>query len=112
MLSGVFSSRRVTCAKVTGAPSGWPSAAKRVTVCASILRERADGERRPLGELAEAAAQDAAPLGQHADRHAGARRVVHAFDDVVAIGAEAQLEHQPIVDAPAILREHGELGRR
>ena len=34
-----------------------------------VLRERADGQRRALRELAEAAAQDAAALGQHADRH-------------------------------------------
>ena len=35
-----------------------------------VLRERADGQRRALGELAEPAAQDAAALRQHADRHA------------------------------------------
>ncbi len=35
-----------------------------------VLRERADGQRRPLGELAEPAAQDPAALGQHADGHA------------------------------------------
>ena len=75
-----------------------------------VLRERADGQRRALGELAEAAAQDGAALGQHAHRHADARRIVDALDDVVTIHAEAELEAQPIVDAPAILREQRELG--
>ena len=37
------------------------------------------------------------------------RRIVHALDDIIAIGTEAQLEIQPIVDAPAILSEEGEL---
>ena len=68
----------MTCTNVTGGPSGVPSAAKRVTVCTSYCVNAPTVERRPLGELAEAAAQDAAPFGQHADRHADARRVVHA----------------------------------
>ena len=39
-----------------------------------VLRERADGQRRPLGELAEPAAQDPAALGKEAHGHADARR--------------------------------------
>ena len=68
MLSGVRRPSATVCAKVTGAPIGDPSAAKRVTAAGLILREGADGERRALGELAEAAAQDAAAVGQQAER--------------------------------------------
>src|SRR5262249_59416904 len=66
-------------------------------------------QRCAFRELAEAAAEDSPALGKEAHRRADSRRVVDALDDIVAIGTEAQLEVQTIVDAPAILREEREL---
>ena len=109
MLSGVLSQPSITCTKVIGAPSGEPSGAKRLHRLHVELGERADGERRPFRELAEAAAKNPASLGQDAHRRADARRVVIQLDDVVAIGAEAELQRHAIADPPPILREHREL---
>ena len=94
---------------MTGAPSGEPSGANRETVRGSNDGERVHVERRSLHELAEAAAQDGAPFGRDADRHAGPRRPVHALDDRVTIQPQPELERHPRSDAPAVLREHGEL---
>ena len=75
-----------------------------------VLRERADGQRRALDELAEAAAQDGAAFRQHAHRHAQPRRHVDPLGQRFAIGAEAQFETHPVVDAPAVLSERRQLG--
>ena len=68
--------RRSTCANVIGAPSGAPVGGEPADRLHVVLRECADGQRRALGEFAEAAAQDAPSLGQHAHRHA--RRAVRS----------------------------------
>ena len=91
------------------APSGAPSAASRLTVCTSCLREGADRQRRALGEFAEPS-QNPAAFGKQADGHARARRVVDALDDIVEVHPHAEFEAQTIVDAPAILHEQRELG--
>ena len=67
MLSGVFKGHDDVRDRSRGRRAALPSASKRLTVARPVLRERADVERRSLRELAEAAAQDAAALGQQAD---------------------------------------------
>src|SRR5262245_6183646 len=71
-----------------------------------VLREGADGKRRPLRELSEAATKDSTAVRQQADGHSKARRIIDALHHVIAVGAEAELEHQTIVEAPAILNEN------
>ena len=86
-----------------------PSAANRLTRLGVVLREGADVQRRAFRELAEASAEDSPAFGQQAHRDARPRRIVHALDDRIPIGTEAQLDIQPIVEAPAILGEERRL---
>jgi hypothetical protein len=59
---------------------------------------------------ANSPAKNPSTVRQHAHRHPDPRRVVGALDDIIEVGTETQLEVQAVVDAPAILREEGELG--
>ena len=110
MLSGVFSEPSTTCAKVTGAPSGVPSAANRLTVCTSYCVNAPTVSGVRSANLPNPPRRMPRPSGSRLTDMPDARRVVDALDDIVAVGADAQLEIQPIVDAPAILREERELG--
>ena len=74
-----------------------------------VLRERADRQRRALRKLAEPSAQDPTALGEHADRHPYARRVIDALDDIVEVHSHAQFEIQSVVHTPAILHEDRKL---
>ena len=84
----------MTCTKVTGAAERRAVGANRLTVCTSYCVNAPTVSGVRSANLPKPAAQDSAALGQHAHRHPDARRIVHRLDDVVAIGAEAQLERQ------------------
>ena len=57
-----------------------------------VLRKRADRERRAFGEFSEAAAQDSRPSGSTLRESPARGEKFTPLDDVIAIGADAELE--------------------
>ena len=87
-----------------------PSAANRLTVCASYCVNAPTVSGVRSANLPKPPRRMPRPSGSRLTAMPDARRKVHALDDAIAIGTDAQLEIQPIVDAPAVLGEDGELG--
>ena len=91
-----------------GGPDGRAVGSEPADTLGVVLREGADVQRRAFRELAEASAENSPAFRQQAHRDARPRRIVHALDHPILIGTEAQLDIQPIVEAPAILSEDGD----